>query len=152
MGQLLGVGREWVSKLEKSKEKPSEMIRGRLKVLAAEVGLHFYESTATDETPPVKPTLASVASGEPSKKSDCEFYFKALLESAAASGNPNAFPVIHDRLQKLFPLSEWTGGAAPPGSIVITPDDIAKMKSVVATEHARALKQTIATAESRTSK
>lgn len=87
----------------------------------------------------------------PSTRADCQIYFQALIEAAAGSGNPNAFPVIHDRLLKLFPLSEWKGAAAPapPGSIIITPDDIAKMKDVVAKENARALNKTITAAESR---
>lgn len=49
----------------------------------------------------------SPAPGAPSSRADCEVYFAELLDEAERSGNPNAFPVIHDRLKKKFPLSEW---------------------------------------------
>jgi len=30
-----------------------------------------------------------------------------LFDAAESSDNPNAWPVIHDRLKKKFPLEEW---------------------------------------------
>jgi len=43
----------------------------------------------------------------PSTRLDCEDYVRQLLDAAEASDNPNAWPVIHDRLLKKFPLVEW---------------------------------------------
>lgn len=44
---------------------------------------------------------------KPSTRAECEAYFATLMERAEASGNANAFPVVHDRLKKKFPLDEW---------------------------------------------
>lgn len=44
---------------------------------------------------------------KPSSRVDCEDYFNKLLDAAEESGEPNAFPVIHDRLRKLLPIHEW---------------------------------------------
>lgn len=44
---------------------------------------------------------------QPSTRQDCEDYFRQLMDRADLSDNPNAFPVIHDRLRKHFPLDEW---------------------------------------------
>jgi len=30
-----------------------------------------------------------------------------LFDAAELSDNPNAFPALHDRLKKQFPLDEW---------------------------------------------
>ena len=43
----------------------------------------------------------------PSTRADCEDYFRSLLDAADLGDDPNAFPVIHDRLKKEFPLTEW---------------------------------------------
>lgn len=47
----------------------------------------------------------------PSTRQDCEAYVRQLLDAAEMSEDPNAWPVIHDRLKKQFPLAEWE---APP--------------------------------------
>jgi transcriptional regulator with XRE-family HTH domain len=149
MGAFLGVTREWVSRLENGNVKFSELVILKMNQLA---------DAKLDHGVVIPPSVFKVQdfkpkSTGPSMREDCEEYFTKLLFAAERSGNPNAFPVIHDRLQKFFPLSEWTTspGAAPPplGSIVITPDDLAQMKKVVAKENARALNQTITAAESR---
>lgn len=51
--------------------------------------------------------------GAPSARADCELYLAELLDAAERSGNPNAFPVIHDRLKKKFPIAEWSDDLAP---------------------------------------
>jgi hypothetical protein len=43
----------------------------------------------------------------PSTRQDCEAYAQQLLDAAELSEDPNAWPVIHDRLKKKFPLDEW---------------------------------------------
>lgn len=46
-------------------------------------------------------------SRSPSTRADVQDYLQQLFEAAEQSGNPNAWPIIHDRLKKRFPLNEW---------------------------------------------
>lgn len=41
--------------------------------------------------------------GAPSSRADCEKLFADLLDAAERTGNPNAFPVVHDWLRNNFP-------------------------------------------------
>lgn len=50
---------------------------------------------------------------EPSSRADCDKYFAALLDAAERSGNPDAFPVLHNRLRREFPLEEWDKSGDP---------------------------------------
>lgn len=157
MAALLKISPEWYGKIVSGKEEVSPNVLLRHSFLL--MGNVEADSSFTGGHEPGKPVLVhSAGPGKaelvdgPSTREDCERYFLAVIQAASTSGNPNAFPVIHDRLTKQFPLSEWrnsAGASPPPGSIVITPEDLAKMKDVVAKEHARAIKQTITAAESR---
>lgn len=158
MAALLKISPEWYGKIVSGKKEVSNDVMLRHSVLL--MGNLDLDSSPAGGNELKKPVLVhSPGAGKaelmdgPSTREDCEMYFLAIIQAASTSGNPNAFPVIHDRLTKQFPLSEWRNSAGasppPPGSIVITPEDLAKMKDVVAKEHARALKQTITAAESR---
>lgn len=126
MGNLLGVTREWVSKLENGKGEFSKAVRHVIERHERELTSqtsHVEEPQAdyvkTRDNPAVSPPDAPVRFPPmvvdprfapkrlPSTKQDCETYFAELMKRAAASDNPNAFPAIMDRLKKKFPLDEW---------------------------------------------
>lgn len=124
MGRRLGVSREWVSKLERGREEPSELLQIKLQKIEAELHIHKEESRFTPPHLKAGHKRAAVAEDQtaysgavasripldkrqPSTRAECEAYFATLMEAAEVSGNPNAWPVIHDRLQKKFPLAEW---------------------------------------------
>jgi len=46
--------------------------------------------------------------GDPATRRECELYFKAYLDAAEESGDPNAFPFIMRLLKKDLSVSEWT--------------------------------------------
>jgi len=106
----MGVSREWISKLERGKEEPSELMRIKLSALEQQLGLHKREADTgfSRNRPPSivgedPATFGGVASKitsrrEPSTRQDCEAYFAELLDRAEATENPNAFPVIHELL------------------------------------------------------
>jgi len=124
MGKELGLSREWVSKLETGKEEPSERVQLKMEKIANARGIHIGEPTFTsrlksgdkpDPTIQEAPArfggvVASRIPAEhrrPSTRAECEAYFAELLDRAAASNNPNAFPSIHHRLLQEFDLDEW---------------------------------------------
>ncbi len=123
MGVRLGRGREWVSRLENQQAEFSDDVCFRIQALEAEAARHGavmlphtpHLNSGDSRDPAVEESAANygqVASRipqqrTPSTRADCEAYVQRLLDLAEQSDNPNAFPVIHDRLRKKFPLDEW---------------------------------------------
>lgn len=118
MAEELRITPEWYSKLIRGKEPLSEDIQLRLDDFQRRKKLELstiypagkkgrdFGVNEHGPTPMVASRL-SLAPGAPSTRADCEVYFAELLDAAERSGNPNAFPVVHDRLKKKFPITEW---------------------------------------------
>ncbi len=81
MGVLLGVSREWVSKLEKEKEPPSERVQLKLEKLAAEHGVHFSESGFTQK-PAAAPQPIIHGEGETDEFKESSWRIKSALLTA----------------------------------------------------------------------
>ena len=119
MAEELDITPEWYSKILREKQPLSPDMRLRLadllrrkKLNPASIdesggGRPSFLLHKDDGPPPMVASRISSAPGAPSTRADCEVYFAELLDAAERSGNPNAFPVIHDRLQKKFELTEW---------------------------------------------
>lgn len=120
MAERLGITREWLSKLETGDRAVSELVQLKLDALAKENSRHAAARLNSGVLPATASEKNAVLGGEvasrlppesrsPSTRSDVQAYIQQLLEAAESSGNPNAWPVIHDRLKKRFPLDEWEG-------------------------------------------
>jgi len=109
MARRLELTPEWYGMLERGKKPLSKDIRLRLEHLIR----HQLESSSSisrlEESQASFGVVKSLLNTpkEPSNRGDCERYFQRLLDAAEESDNPNAYPVIYDRLQKKFPLDEW---------------------------------------------
>lgn len=130
MGTLIGLSREWVSKLERGKEEASERVRLKVDKIERERGIHIIEAdfTAAERLKAGGKPAAVVQEEQarfgqvasritqqraPSTRQDCEDYARQLFDAAELSEDPNAWPVIHDRLKKKFPLDEWESVPKP---------------------------------------
>jgi len=118
MAERLGITREWYSRLETGGPAVTELLQIKIEKLEKENSGHIAPRLKTGAKvgaleEPADDTYGRVASRlpqdqrKPSTRAECEAYFATLMERAEASDNPNAFPVIHDRLRKKFPLDEW---------------------------------------------
>ncbi len=120
MGDEIGLSREWVSKLETGKEKPSERVRLKVEKIEREQ-LHKREASLTHLKLGGLPRAVEtgsrgnyepVASRIPLDKrmptrTDCEMLLQQVLDTAETEGAPENIPVIYHRLKKQFPLEEW---------------------------------------------
>jgi len=113
MAEELRITPEWYSKLIRGKEALSEDIQLRLSDLErrkkTELGT-IYPAGGTDRAshvgedgPPMVASRLSPAPGAPSTRADCEVLFADLLDAAARTGNPNAYPFVYDWLFNNFP-------------------------------------------------
>lgn len=118
MAAELRITPEWYSRLSRGKEPISHDIQLRLNDLVRRkkhgatsiTGVGHEPPRATfrkNGPPPMVASRITPAPGAPSSRADCEVYFAELLDAAERSGNPNAFPVIHDRMKKQFPINDW---------------------------------------------
>lgn len=131
MAKELNITPEWFSKITNEHRKISDNIllragdlarRNSIELSSSEVAVlnkkpvNYRESGSRDssslheESPSSGSVVASRIPPEarsPSTRADVEHYMKILIEAAENSGNPNAWPVIYDRLKKRFPLDEW---------------------------------------------
>lgn len=130
MGRYLGRSREWVSRLENGRGEFGEIVVLKLEELERVQSRHanvtpeeatgavvtarawavdeppgeYLRRGATLGAPPMVAPLHPSHAGPPSTRPDCERLFRGLLDGAAQTGNPNAFPVIYDWLQQQFPV------------------------------------------------
>lgn len=109
MARLLELTPEWYGIIESGKKPISRDTAVRLELL---IRNRLEPSSSQSRSEESQASFGVVKSllkypKEPSDRSDCERYFQQLMDAAEASDNPNVFPVIHDRLQKQFPLHEW---------------------------------------------
>ena len=119
MGRFLGRGREWVSRLENGKGEFSDYVQLKIEELENVQSRHTHVALKPEnifrpgtppglvlqETGPDKMVASRIAPvpGAPSTRLDCENLFAELLDAAARSGNPNAFPVVYDWIKNNFP-------------------------------------------------
>jgi transcriptional regulator with XRE-family HTH domain len=59
----------------------------------------------------------SVRLSAPATREDCEAYFQKVCEAAEASGDADAFPVIHYKLRRYCPVEEWEAAAVGPRGV-----------------------------------
>ncbi len=132
LGEKLFVSQNYIAQIESGRRTtPSMQLLNALESLAVSIdpvnkstrtdtvkkGVNEYRETGSGRSlkieeansisdPVVAPRYPS-ADRSPSTRADVEEYMKLLIEAASNSGNPNAWPVLHDRLKKRFPLDEW---------------------------------------------
>lgn len=111
MGDLLGLSREWVSKLETGKEPPSERVQLKFEKVAAERGLHFSESGFTVSAPPDESAII-VAEGATEELKDFSFRLQKAFKDARATPAD-----VFGRIGVPFPVvMDWMKGKKLPRS------------------------------------
>lgn len=98
---MLGVEREWVSRLENGKGAFSDAIKGAIQTAESEALSHKRVLVA--ESSPQWPQPG----GAPSTRADVERYFRQYCDAAAGTGDADVFPAIMRQLKKHFPLDEF---------------------------------------------
>ena len=123
LAQMLLLSRNYIAQIEMGAREPTVRVVNALEQLvdqrraqstnhpASSEGLKTGDKRNRVDAPSVRYS-GGVASRipqrrAPSTRADCEDYFRSLLDAADLGDDPNAFPVIHDRLKKEFPLTEW---------------------------------------------
>jgi hypothetical protein len=115
IGQLLGVRREYISRILNGLEPSDALMRSidaQLALARRAPGVRESQSSfgAPSTLPRTREHVVAIrkpAGGAPSTRADVEAYFKHYLDRAEGSGNPNAFPAIQTRVERQFPLDEW---------------------------------------------
>lgn len=111
------LSRNYISQIEASLKSPSDRVLAQMENMLTQATSTVSKKPRVEMPPqwtveehgpqPMVASRLSPTPGAPSTRADCEALFADLLDAAERSGNPNAFPVIHDRLKKKFPLAEW---------------------------------------------
>ncbi|MBA4136749.1 MAG: hypothetical protein C0518_05480 [Opitutus sp.] len=124
MAERLGVSRVWLSYLENAQREVNELLQIKIERLEKVAGVDSEHVNPVDEK---RLNLGEKARGveetrsdiygvvasrftdrkSPSTRKDCEDYFTQLMDAADLAENPNAFPVLFERLKRQFPLDEW---------------------------------------------
>jgi len=86
-----------LAKVDPARRPPARLKSGGKGGAVVREAQDRYETVASRFTQPRTPAT----------RKDCEAYVQGLLDLAAASNDPNAWPVILHRLKKEFPLDEW---------------------------------------------
>lgn len=117
MASQLRVSEHWYSKITNGHRPISDDLMLRLDDLLRRSGVVLGSTLNSGDKPATlveepRVTFGRVASRiplqrSPSTRKDCEDYVQTLLDRAELSDDPNAWPVIHTRLKKQFPLEEW---------------------------------------------
>lgn len=120
----LFVSQNYIAQIESGRKKaPSAQLLNSLQALRTQVDSGHRQSTGNGALKlgaktsivqePAHNAYSSASEGltldhrRPATREECEAYVLELLNRAAQSKDPNAFPYILRKLSREFPLNEW---------------------------------------------